>query len=86
MQLDLSLVSRLAADSRSMMLWCSALKYELHKAETVNPDETVIKEAITNKLQSLESDLLAVATFISDVEAALNDPLILKDILEELKA
>ncbi len=86
MKLDLSLISRQASDSRSLLLWCNALKYEMNKVETTNENEKAIKEAITNKLQSLESDLLAVATFISDVEAAYNDPIILDELLAELKA
>ena len=54
--------------------------------KTDNESEEVLKKSLESKLQTMQADALAVANHFSDCEAAFNDPLILQDILEELKA
>lgn len=79
-------ITRHSADTRSILLWINALRYELTNSKTDNEDERLLKQSIENKLQGFESDALSIASYYSDVESSLNDPIVKDDILAGLKA
>ena len=85
MNLFSDLTIRQSVDARSILFWIDALKYELTNCKTNDDNEGQLKNSLLSKLQSFQADALAVANFYSDLEAGFNDPLILNELLTELK-
>lgn len=80
------IISRHCADTRSILLWIESLRYEMANSKIDNENENALKKSLESKLQTLQADAFAVANHFSDVAAAFDDPLIMQDLLEELKA
>lgn len=86
MNLFSDLTERQSVDARSIMLWIDSLKYELTKCKTNDENEKQLKTSLISKLQSFQADALVIANHYSDVESAMNDPIVMEEILAELKA
>lgn len=79
-------VTEIASDARSVFLWAGRLKDQAGRLKSDDEKQAILKRAMLEKLEMAESDLFAVANFISDCEAALKDNNILTDLIAELKA
>lgn len=84
MQIE-NIIPVLSSDSRSMFLWTGSLKDQTKSSETCNKDDEIIKDAILNKLEILESNLLSITSFLSDIESANENDGLKDELLAELK-